>query len=66
MIDVFISYSSKDKSVADAVCHVLEENKIACWISPRDVIAGGGICGSDCSCNKGMLCIGPYFFEICE
>lgn len=41
MIDVFISYSSKDKSVADAVCHVLEENKIACWISPRDVIAGG-------------------------
>lgn len=40
MIDVFISYSSKDKSVADAVCHVLEENKIACWISPRDVIAG--------------------------
>lgn len=40
MLDVFISYSSEDKTVADAVCHVLEENNIACWIAPRDVLGG--------------------------
>ena len=38
--DVFISYSSKDKLVADAVCHSLEENRVMCWIAPRDVTAG--------------------------
>lgn len=40
MIDVFISYSSKDKVVADAVCHSLEENRVMCWIAPRDVVVG--------------------------
>jgi len=42
--DVFISYSSKDngkdKSVADAVCAKFEEQKIRCWIAPRDIIPG--------------------------
>lgn len=38
--DVFISYSSKDKTVADAVCAKLEEQKIRCWIAPRDIPAG--------------------------
>lgn len=38
--EVFISYSSRDKNIADAVCHSLEENGIACWIAPRDVLAG--------------------------
>lgn len=38
--DVFISYSSRDKIIADAVCHSLEENSITCWIAPRDVIPG--------------------------
>jgi len=38
--DVFISYSSKDKTVADAVCATLEARKIRCWIAPRDVPAG--------------------------
>jgi hypothetical protein len=38
--DVFISYASTDKIVADAVCAVLEEQKIRCWIAPRDVLAG--------------------------
>jgi formylglycine-generating enzyme required for sulfatase activity len=38
--DVFISYSSKDKNVADAVCAVLERNNIRCWIAPRDVTPG--------------------------
>jgi hypothetical protein len=38
--DVFISYSSKDKPIADAVCGTLEGKKIRCWIAPRDVLPG--------------------------
>lgn len=38
--DVFISYSSKDKPIADAVCASLENNSIRCWIAPRDVLPG--------------------------
>ena len=38
--DVFISYSSEDKTVADAVCATLENRKIRCWIAPRDVPPG--------------------------
>jgi hypothetical protein len=38
--DVFICHSSKDKTVADAVCSVLESEGIRCWIAPRDVLAG--------------------------
>jgi len=38
--DVFISYSTKDKTIADAVCAKLEESKIRSWIAPRDVPAG--------------------------
>jgi hypothetical protein len=38
--DVFISYSSKDKVVADAVCATIENRKIRCWIAPRDVSPG--------------------------
>ncbi len=38
--DIFISYASRDKVVADAVCATLESRKIRCWIAPRDVLAG--------------------------
>ncbi len=38
--DVFISYSAKDKASADAVCAVLERNRIRCWIAPRDIVPG--------------------------
>lgn len=38
--DVFISYSSKNKTTALAICHVLEEHRIRCWIAPRDVPPG--------------------------
>ena len=38
--DVFISYSSKDKATADAVCARLESRGIRCWIAPRDVGPG--------------------------
>ena len=38
--DVFISHSSKDKHVADAICAVLERRGLRCWIAPRDVTPG--------------------------
>jgi len=38
--DVFISYSYKDKKIADAVCSMLENNKVKCWIAPRDIAQG--------------------------
>ena len=38
--DIFISYSTKDKTIADAVCAKLEEGGIRAWIAPRDVPAG--------------------------
>ena len=38
--DVFISYSARDKTAADAACAVLEGAGIRCWIAPRDIRAG--------------------------
>ncbi|MEY2689903.1 MAG: hypothetical protein RL375_4103 [Pseudomonadota bacterium] len=38
--DVLISYSTKDKLQADAICNRLESQGIRCWIAPRDVPAG--------------------------
>jgi len=38
--DVFISHSSKDKTMADAVCAKLEQAGIRCWIAPRDIQPG--------------------------
>ena len=38
--DVFISYSHRDKAIADAVCFKLESRGIRCWYAPRDITAG--------------------------
>ena len=38
--EVFISHSSIDKSMADAVTAALEQAKIRCWIAPRDILPG--------------------------
>lgn len=38
--EVFISYSVKDKPIADATCAFLEASGIQCWIAPRDVLPG--------------------------
>jgi len=38
--DVFISCTSPDKPVGDAVCATLEANGIRCWIAPRDILPG--------------------------
>jgi len=38
--DVFISYSSVDKTAAETVCSILEQDGINCWIAPRDITPG--------------------------
>ena len=38
--DVFVCYSSEDKTIANAACAKLESAGIRCWIAPRDPIAG--------------------------
>ena len=38
--DVFISYSSKNKNIADAIVADLEQNGIKCWYAPRDIYPG--------------------------
>jgi predicted ATPase len=38
--DVFISYSSKDRARADAICAALEGDGVSCWIAPRDGTPG--------------------------
>lgn len=38
--DVFISYSSRNIEAAQAICHVLEQNGIRCWMAPRNIPPG--------------------------
>ena len=38
--EVFISYAKEDQSTAESVCTALEAEGVACWIAPRDVLAG--------------------------
>ena len=38
--DVFISYSSQDMEAAQAICHVLEQNEIRCWMASRNIPPG--------------------------
>ncbi len=38
--DVFVSYASDDRDVANAVLAYLERHAIKCWIAPRDVTPG--------------------------
>ena len=42
---VFISHSSKDKLIADAICAGLESRAIRCWIAPRDISPGQNYAG---------------------
>ena len=43
--DLFISHSSKDKTISDAICAALEGAGIRCWIAPRDVQPGRSFAG---------------------
>lgn len=43
--DAFISYAKEDRTAANAVCSVLEQKGIRCWIAPRDVRPGVSYAG---------------------
>jgi len=43
---VFISYSSPDRALANDLCQYLEAQGIHCWIAPRDVVPGSDFPGS--------------------
>ena len=38
--DIFISYSHKNITAAQAICHELEDKGIKCWMAPRDIPVG--------------------------
>ncbi len=38
--DVFVSYSSKDKTTCDALVATFERKGMRCWIAPRDILPG--------------------------
>ena len=38
--EVFISYSTKNKNVADAIVANFEQHDIRCWYAPRDILPG--------------------------
>jgi hypothetical protein len=38
--DVFISYATENKPIADALCAKMEAKQIRCWIAPRDLPVG--------------------------
>lgn len=38
--EVFISYASEDRKIADAVLASLEQRQIRCWMAPRDISPG--------------------------
>lgn len=39
--DVFVSYSSAERGIADAACAAFEAAGVVCWMAPRNVIPGG-------------------------
>jgi hypothetical protein len=38
--DVFISYASEDRAIAEKICSGLEADGISCWIAPRNILPG--------------------------
>jgi hypothetical protein len=43
--DVFISHSTRDKAISDAICAALESDGLRCWVAPRDVQPGKPFAG---------------------
>lgn len=38
--EIFISYSTEDRAVADDLCAALESSGLSCWIAPRNIEPG--------------------------
>ena len=62
--DVFISYSNKDKAIADAVCASLEVTGIRVWIAHRDTRPGAEweeAIGDGLAGRQTLDCLSTYF-----
>jgi hypothetical protein len=44
--EVFISYATPDRHIAEAICSTLEQSEVKCWIAPRDIDPGKGFAGA--------------------
>ena len=42
---IFISYSTKNQKVANALCEYLERQGVSCWIAPRDIPSASNYAG---------------------
>ena len=64
---VFISHSSKDSEIADAICQHLESAGMPCWIAPRDIEPGAdwteGILRGIASCRVFVLVFSDHANE---
>ncbi len=55
--DVLISYSSKDKEMAVAICNKFETNKIKVWMAPRDITPGKSYAAEISRAIKSTKCV---------
>ena len=62
MQPVFISYEKHDAAIANDLCAYLEKNGHACWIAPRDIVAGENYAGEIIRGVKGS----SAFIVICS
>ena len=42
---IFISYSTKNQKIANALCEYLERQGVSCWIAPRDIPSASNYAG---------------------
>ena len=42
---IFISYSTKNQKIANALCEYLEQQGVHCWIAPRDIPSASNYAG---------------------
>lgn len=61
--DILISYSSKDKKLADAVCNKLETNRIRVWMAPRDITPGKSYAAEITKAIRETKCVVLLFNE---
>ncbi|MBQ8038677.1 MAG: toll/interleukin-1 receptor domain-containing protein [Lachnospiraceae bacterium] len=61
MVDIFISYSSKDEQIANEICAFFEKEGVNCWIAPRNIEVGkeygGEIIKGIEECKVFFLCL---------
>ena len=56
---IFISYSTRNQNIANALCAYLEQQGVRCWIAPRDIPSASNYAGENTraikSCERFLL-----------